>query len=76
MMSHRDATKSPLYQLPVSVIHEGVPGHHFQISRTQENEELPEFRREARVTALIDGGPMPLAMLNRYMDQWIAAQAK
>ncbi|RJX69104.1 DUF885 domain-containing protein [Tsuneonella suprasediminis] len=55
MMSHRDATKSPLYQLPAWVIHEGVPGHHFQISRTQENEDLPEFRREARVTALIEG---------------------
>lgn len=55
MMSHRDATRSPLYQLPAWVVHEGVPGHHFQISLTQENEALPEFRREARVTALIEG---------------------
>lgn len=55
MMSHRDATTSPLYQLPAWVIHEGVPGHHFQISLSQENTALPEFRREARVTAFIEG---------------------
>lgn len=55
MMSYRDATTSPLYQLPAWVVHEGVPGHHFQISLSQENDALPAFRREARVTPFIEG---------------------
>ncbi|MGV1681780.1 hypothetical protein [Sphingopyxis sp. NJF-3] len=32
MMSHRDATTTPLYQLAAWVVDEGVPGHRFQIS--------------------------------------------
>ncbi|WP_136163190.1 DUF885 domain-containing protein [Sphingomonas flavalba] len=55
MMSHRDALKSPLYQLPAWVVHEGVPGHHFQIALSQEQDALPAWRREARVTAFIEG---------------------
>jgi uncharacterized protein (DUF885 family) len=55
MMSYRAATSSPLYQLPSWVVHEGVPGHHFQIALSQENAALPAFRREARMTSFIEG---------------------
>lgn len=55
MMSYRDATTTPLYQLAAWVVHEGVPGHHLQIALSQENAALPPFRREARVTAFIEG---------------------
>jgi uncharacterized protein (DUF885 family) len=55
MMSHRDATKAPLYQVAAWVVHEGVPGHHFQIALSQENDALPAFRRSARVTPYIEG---------------------
>lgn len=35
----------PLYNLPALTAHEGVPGHHHQISLGQELEDVPEFRK-------------------------------
>jgi uncharacterized protein (DUF885 family) len=35
--------------------HEGVPGHHMQISIAQELSELPPFRQQASYTAFIEG---------------------
>jgi uncharacterized protein (DUF885 family) len=35
--------------------HEGVPGHHLQISIGQELPELPAFRRNAEYTAFVEG---------------------
>ncbi|QDA61223.1 DUF885 domain-containing protein [Hymenobacter jejuensis] len=36
-------------------LHEAIPGHHYQISLQQENENLPKFRRYAGYGAMTEG---------------------
>jgi uncharacterized protein (DUF885 family) len=42
-------------QLPAIAYHEGAPGHHFQIARSQEQTDLPMFRRLAYYGAYTEG---------------------
>lgn len=44
-----------LYQVPGIAFHEGVPGHHLQISLAQEMTGLPDFRRYGNYTAYVEG---------------------
>ena len=45
----------PLYVLESLTLHEAVPGHHLQISLTQELSDLPPFRRNLYVNAFGEG---------------------
>jgi uncharacterized protein (DUF885 family) len=45
----------PLYALPALTLHEAVPGHHLQISLAQELEGVPEFRKNAYLSAYGEG---------------------
>lgn len=45
----------PLYALESLTLHEAVPGHHLQISLTQELDSLPQFRRNLYVNAFGEG---------------------
>ncbi|WP_324025755.1 DUF885 domain-containing protein [Maribacter sp. BPC-D8] len=36
-------------------LHEAIPGHHFQVSLTQENEDLPQFRKTLWYSAYGEG---------------------
>lgn len=47
--------KRPLYALPSLTLHEAVPGHHLQISLSQELEDVPDFRRVLYPNAFGEG---------------------
>jgi uncharacterized protein (DUF885 family) len=50
-----DMTAMPKNQLEVIAYHEGLPGHHMQISIAQELTGVPTFRTQARFTAYSEG---------------------
>ncbi len=50
-----DMTAMPKNQLEVIAYHEGLPGHHMQISIAQELQGIPTFRRQVGFTAYAEG---------------------
>lgn len=63
----RDMTEIPRWSMPTLAYHEGVPGHHFQISIAQELKGLPQFRKLLPFTAYQEGWAL--------YTEWLAKNA-
>jgi len=63
----RDMNEVPRWSMPTLAYHEGVPGHHWQISTVEELKDLPQFRKIIPFTAYIEGWAL-------YCE-WLAKQA-
>jgi uncharacterized protein (DUF885 family) len=50
-----EATSRKTISMESTAYHEGVPGHHMQISIAQELEGLPQFRKQGNYTAYVEG---------------------
>lgn len=61
-----DMNAMPIPELEVIAYHEGLPGHHMQISIAQELDGIPSFRRQARFTAYTEGWAL--------YSEWLAKQ--
>jgi uncharacterized protein (DUF885 family) len=55
MVNTSDFAKRTLLDIETTAYHEGVPGHHMQISIAQELPELPLFRQHEEYTAYTEG---------------------
>src|SRR2546430_16068202 len=44
----RDMNEVPKWSMPTLAYHEGVPGHHWQISTVEELKGLPQFRKDRK----------------------------
>ena len=45
----------PIYQMEALAYHEGIPGHHMQLSISQELTGIPKFRKYGSMTAYTEG---------------------
>ncbi|HST30793.1 MAG TPA: DUF885 domain-containing protein [Chthoniobacterales bacterium] len=63
----RDMNEVPKWSMPTLSYHEGVPGHHWQISLAQELKGVPQFRRVLPFTAYAEGWAL--------YAEWLAKQA-
>ena len=63
----RDMNEMPKWSMPTLSDHEGVPGHHWQISIAQELKGLPQFRKVIPFTAYAEGWAL--------YTEWLAKQA-
>lgn len=55
MVNTGDFARRSLLQIESTALHEGVPGHHFQIALQQELEHVPEFRKHMFYNAYVEG---------------------
>ena len=54
-VNYYDVPNRSLLNVEAISYHEGVPGHHLQISIAQEQQGVPEFRKHLEYTAFVEG---------------------
>jgi uncharacterized protein (DUF885 family) len=62
-----DMKAMPKGELEVIAYHEGLPGHHMQVAIAQELTTIPTFRRQAILTAYVEGWALYSEWLAREM---------
>ncbi len=63
----RNMKEVPKWSMPTLAYHEGVPGHHWQISIARELKDLPQFRKVIPFTAYMEGWAL--------YAEWLAKEA-
>jgi uncharacterized protein (DUF885 family) len=63
----RDMNEVPKWSMPTLAYHEGVPGHHWQISTAEELKGLPQFRKVIPFTAYMEGWSLYCEWLAKYV---------
>ncbi|HJT82834.1 MAG TPA: DUF885 domain-containing protein [Chthoniobacterales bacterium] len=63
----RDMNENPKWTMPTLAYHEGVPGHHWQLSIARELTGVPQFRKVIPFTAYMEGWAL--------YSEWLAKQA-
>jgi uncharacterized protein (DUF885 family) len=63
----RDMAETPKFGMRTLAIHEGVPGHHFQIAIAQELQGVPTFRKVLPFTAYMEGWALYAEWLGKEM---------
>lgn len=62
-----DPAAHPVWEAPALFLHEGIPGHHYQLGLQQELQGLPRFRRFGGETAFIEGWGLYAESLGRAL---------
>ena len=62
-----DMGNMPKYQMEALAYHEGIPGHHMQLSIAAALEGVPRFRRHARYTAYSEGWALYTELIPKEM---------
>lgn len=60
----------PTYQMEALAYHEGIPGHHMQLSISQELEGVPEFQKYVSFTAYTEGWGLYTEELTKDMGAY------
>ena len=65
-----DMTSMPKLDMESTAYHEGIPGHHMQVSLAQELTGLPQFRTQVFFTAYVEGWALYAEQLAKEMGAY------